>query len=160
MHRAVHAGTSVRKREIRLRTGAGVDVDCLLSVEPVAINNEADLLCVMQGITERKRSEADLFDAIEAVMKDTSWCSRSLIEKLAQVRHAHGADTGLAELTPRERALLELICQGQADAQIAATLQLSRHTIRNHVSSLYNKIGVNRRSAAVIWGRERGLAAF
>ena len=37
-------------------------------------------------------------------------------------------------------------------------LCLSRHTIRNHVASLYNKIGVNRRAAAVIWARERGFS--
>ena len=157
---ALRAGTGIRKREIRLQTGNGAEIDCLLSVEPVRINDEAQTLCVVQDITERKRSEADLFDAIEAVMKDTSWFSRSLIEKLAQVRHASGADTGLAELTPRERQVLELICKGQTDVQIAATLELSRNTVRNHVATLYGKIGVNRRSAAVIWGRERGLAAY
>ena len=93
-------------------------------------------------------------------MKDTSWFSRSIIEKLAQVRHASGAGTGLADLTPREREVLELICKGQTDVQIAATLKLSRNTVRNHVATLYGKTGVNRRSAAVIWGRERGLAAY
>ena len=33
----------------------------------------------------------------------------------------------------------------------------SANTVRNHVSRLYAKIGVNRRSAAVIWARERGI---
>lgn len=157
---ALRADTGIRKREIRLRSGSGAEMDCLLSVEPVRINDQAQTLCVVQDITERKRSEADLFDAIEAVMKDTSWFSRTIIEKLAQVRHASGADTGLAELTPRERQVLELICKGQTDVQIAAALKLSRNTVRNHVATLYGKTGVNRRSAAVIWGRERGLAAY
>jgi DNA-binding CsgD family transcriptional regulator len=40
---------------------------------------------------------------------------------------------------------------------MSEALRLSRNTIRNHVSSLYRKIGVNRRSAAVIWARERGI---
>lgn len=157
---ALRAHTGIRKREVRLRTGEGAVIDCLLSVEPVRINEQTQTLCVVQDITERKRSEADLYEAIEAVMKDTSWFSRTMIEKLAQVRRASGSNTGLAELTPREREVLELICKGQTDVQIAATLQLSRHTVRNHVAALYGKIGVNRRSAAVIWGRERGLAAY
>lgn len=157
---ALRADMGIRKREIRLLSGDGAEIDCLLSVEPVHLNNRAQTLCVVQDITERKRSEADLFEAIEAVMKDTSWFSRSLIEKLAQVRQASGADTGLAELTPREREVLELMCKGQTNTQIAATLKLSRNTVRNHVATLYGKIGVNRRSAAVIWGRERGLAAY
>jgi DNA-binding CsgD family transcriptional regulator len=32
--------------------------------------------------------------------------------------------------------------------------------VRNHVATLYGKIGVNRRSAAVVWGRERGVAGY
>jgi DNA-binding CsgD family transcriptional regulator len=40
---------------------------------------------------------------------------------------------------------------------MSETLKLSRNTIRNHVSSLYHKIGVNRRAAAIIWARERGI---
>ena len=40
---------------------------------------------------------------------------------------------------------------------ISRKLGLSRNTVRNHVARLYAKIGVNRRSAAVIWGRERGM---
>ena len=42
-------------------------------------------------------------------------------------------------------------------AAIAARLGLSRNTVRNHVARLYAKIGVNRRSGAVVWGRERGM---
>jgi DNA-binding NarL/FixJ family response regulator len=33
-------------------------------------------------------------------------------------------------------------------------LSLSQNTVRNHIASLYRKIGVNRRSAAIIWARE------
>jgi hypothetical protein len=36
-------------------------------------------------------------------------------------------------------------------------LGLSKVTVRNHVMAIYAKIGVNRRAAAVIWARERGL---
>lgn len=156
----VRAGTGVRNREIRLATGAGTEIDCVLSAEPVTMDGQARILCVVQDITERKRSEADLFEAIEAVMKDTSWFSRTMIEKLAQVRHAGSNEGGLADLTARERQVLELVCKGQTNTQIAATLGLSTNTVRNHIATLYSKIGVNRRSAAVIWGRERGLLAY
>ena len=36
-------------------------------------------------------------------------------------------------------------------------LRLSPNTVRNHIVSLYRKIGVNRRGAAIIWARERGI---
>lgn len=153
----------VRDRDVTLLTREGATIDCLLSAEPVTIQDEACVLCVVQDITERKRSEMDLLAAIEAVMKDTSWFSQTVMEKLAQIRRpgiADGARGELGALTPREREVLGLICKGQTDTEIAAVLQLSRNTVRNHVSGVYAKIGVNRRSAAVVWGRERGLAAY
>lgn len=156
------AGQAVRDLEVPLRTRDGNMIDCLLSAEPVKIGGEACLLCVIQDITERKRSEADLLAAIEAVMKDTSWFSRTVMEKLAQVRHAGtgASKTELADLTARERQVLGLMCKGHDDAEIASTLKLSHNTVRNHVATLYDKIGVHRRAAAVIWGRERGLADY
>ena len=61
------------------------------------------------------------------------------------------------DLAEREREVLGLICQGQSDPEMSVTLKLSRNTIRNHISSLYHKIGVNRRAAAIIWARDRGI---
>ena len=124
-----------------------------------------DLPCVLgaiQDITERKRNELELMEAIETVMQDTSWFSRTVIEKLAQIR-APGAPQSqgeLADLTRREREILGLICDGHTDAEIAATLHLSRNTVRNHVAALYGKLDVHRRSAAIIWARQRGIVGY
>ena len=126
----------------------------------MTINDANSVLCVLQDVTEQKRSQAELITAIEAVMADTSWFSRAIVEKLAALRRtppAHAPSAAVEELTPRERQVLALICQGESDKQMGATLKLSPNTIRNHISSLYNKIGVRRRAAAVIWARERGI---
>ena len=153
----------VRNFEIAMRSREGAVIDCLLSAEPVMIQNEACVLCVVQDITEYKRSEMDLIAAIEAVMKDTSWFSKTVMEKLAQIRHpstGHKTKGELSDLTPREREVLVLMCKGHGDEDIASALKLSRNTVRNHVATLYSKIGVNRRSAAVVWGRERGVISY
>ena len=126
----------------------------------MTISQQPCVLTVFQDITERKRSEEELLQAIDAVMQDTSWFSRTLLEKLANIRtpRANGADSGaLADLTAREREVLSLICQGLADSQIANRLQVSRNTVRNHLAAIYLKIDVHTRSAAVIWARERGF---
>lgn len=152
---------AVRNHEIPLRTCEGMVIDCLLSAEPVTIRDEPCVLCVLPDVTEYKRTEEELITAIEAVMQDASWFSRTVMEKLAQIRHPDdGRQAELAALTAREREVLELICKGMGNAEIAATLGLSANTVRNHVATLYDKIGVNRRSAAVVWGRERGLAGY
>ncbi len=157
---APNANRSIRNRDVQLRTRDGAMIHGLLSAEPVSIQDEACVLFVVQDITERKRTEADLITAIETVMKDTSWFSRTLVEKLAQIRHPESTRGELGELTTREREILELICKGMDDAGIASALGISRNTVRNHVATLYGKINVNRRSAAMVWGRERGLGSY
>lgn len=158
----VAASGSVRNLDAQLRAKDDLLFDCLVSADTVTINDERCVLCVMQDITERKRSQDELVKAIEAVMADTSWFSRSVVEKLAALRQssrprAAGAD--LHDLTAREREILGLICQGLSDHQMSELLGLSRNTIRNHVWSLYQKLGVNRRAAAIIWARERGIVS-
>jgi PAS domain S-box-containing protein len=151
---------SVRNVEIQLRTKAGDCLDCLVSAETVTIQDQLCILSVVQDITERKRTEVELVAAIEAVMHDTSWFSRTVLEKLATLRHPQGAGQGtvrLDALTARERSILGLLCQGLADKEIAQRLGLSGSTVRNRISALYHKIGVSRRSAAVAWARDRGF---
>lgn len=154
---------SVHNRDARLKTLDGAQIDCLVSADTVTINGQRCVLSVLQDISERKRTETELIKAVEAVMQDTSWFSRLLVEKLARVRHpglSPEIATGLLDLTPRERDVLGLMCQGLSDEGIAQTLHVSQHTVRNHVASLYSKLGVHRRAAAVVWARERGITGY
>nr|WP_276082147.1 helix-turn-helix transcriptional regulator [Methylobacterium sp. GC_Met_2] len=145
--------------EVCLRHGSGASLDCLVSAERIEIDHDAFALLVMQDITDRKHTERELFDAIETVMADTSWFSRGLIEKLANLRRPNigTSDAATINLTARERQILNLICAGFDDAAIARKLDLSRNTVRNHGAALYRKIGVHKRSEAVVWGRENGF---
>lgn len=59
-------------------------------------------------------------------------------------------------LTPREGEILGLICAGQTNQEIAATLFLSVNSVKSHIRTLYQKLGATRRSQAVVWGWERG----
>ena len=146
---------TARSFEAKFHGKGGVEIDCLVSAELVTIGEQSCVLCAFQDITERKRSESELVTAIEAAMSDTSWFSRGVIEKLAALRQLSGPASSavrLQDLTAREREILSLICGGRRDAEIGAELKLSPHTVRNHVASLYRKLGINRRSEIVIWG--------
>lgn len=82
-----------------------------------------------------------------------------MIEKLANVKSINRPDqTGFnaSDLTPRERDVLELICEGLPDKKIAARLNLALNTIRNHVATVYSKLGVHSRSEAIVWARSAG----
>ena len=149
-----------------MRVKGGDDIECLISADTITLSDRACILCCFQDITARRRSEEDLVKAIEAVMADASWFSRGVVEKLAALRHPPRpgqspaqAAASVADLTAREREILALVCQGKSDAEIATELKLARNTARNHVASLYQKIGVNRRSALIVWARERGIGS-
>ncbi len=60
-------------------------------------------------------------------------------------------------LTVREAEILERIAQGLDNAQIAAHLGMSEKTVRNHITRIFDKIGVENRSQAIVRARERGL---
>ncbi|RMC37226.1 helix-turn-helix transcriptional regulator [Paracoccus alkanivorans] len=146
--------------EFQLKTRLDATLDCLVSAETLVLRGKECVLMVIQDITERKRSETELIAAIEAVMKDASWFSRSILDKLANIRHTGSVDTPAPELsdfTPRELEILGLMCQGLNDTRIAEALKLSRNTVRNHTARIYSKAEVHSRAAAIVWARERGF---
>jgi DNA-binding NarL/FixJ family response regulator len=131
-------------------------VDCSIAAVDVTINGERTVVGVVEE-TSSKDPEHDLVAAIEA---ESSWFTRTIIEKLKALHHATrpaARSSDLELLTERERDVLGLICQGRSDADMGKILNLSQNTVRNHIASLYRKIGVNRRSAAIIWARERAI---
>ena len=66
-------------------------------------------------------------------------------------------DPVFAALSTRQRQVLELIAQGRDNAQIAAVLGLSEKTVRNQVSSIFAKLGVEGRAQAIVRAREAGF---
>jgi pimeloyl-ACP methyl ester carboxylesterase/DNA-binding CsgD family transcriptional regulator len=66
-------------------------------------------------------------------------------------------DSAFAALSPREREVLGLISEGLANAEIAERLGISDKTVRNHVSNLFDKLGVYTRAQAIVFARDRGF---
>lgn len=62
-----------------------------------------------------------------------------------------------AEITPREREILTLVTQGNANKEIAATLGISEDTVKQHVSRILQKLRVNDRAQATAEAIRRGL---
>ncbi|UQS16843.1 helix-turn-helix transcriptional regulator [Pseudomonas sp. HS6] len=150
----------VDRVDIRIRKKDAELLECAVSADTVNIQDTVCYLLVLMDITERKRTELELVAAIEEVMKDASWFSRTLIEKLANVKKVNSPQlpsVSFTDLTARERDVLALICEGLADKEIAARLKLAPNTVRNHVATVYSKLDVHSRSEAIVWARERGL---
>jgi pimeloyl-ACP methyl ester carboxylesterase/DNA-binding CsgD family transcriptional regulator len=67
------------------------------------------------------------------------------------------AALALGELTARERDVLEAVAQGLDNAEIAAALGMSEKTVRNHITRVLDKIGVEHRYQAIVRAREAGF---
>ena len=67
------------------------------------------------------------------------------------------AQGGPDGLTPRETEILKLIVSGCPNKQIAFRLHISEKTVRNHISNVYEKLGIYDRSQAVLYAVRRGL---
>jgi pimeloyl-ACP methyl ester carboxylesterase/DNA-binding CsgD family transcriptional regulator len=68
-----------------------------------------------------------------------------------------GASGVFASLTARELQLVELIARGLDNAQIAARLALNEKTVRNHITSIFAKLGVRSRAQAIVLARDAGF---
>lgn len=138
-------------------------MDCFITTAQVMLDGEPQDVCVIQATDDRQPDHRELrrlIVAIEDAMADPQWFTQPLIEKLNAWRQSAQPAARVSDLdvlTAREREILALICEGRTDAEMGRVLKLSQNTIRNHVASLFRKIGVNRRSAAVIWARERAI---
>jgi DNA-binding NarL/FixJ family response regulator len=115
-------------------------------------------------LLKRTRPE-DLIAAIHTIAAGDSLLSPSVTSRVIE-RMATGVapdaarDARLAELTPREREVLELLSGGLSNAEIAERLVVEESTIKTHVKRILSKLGVRDRVQAVIFAYETGVAGL
>ncbi|HEX6851898.1 MAG TPA: alpha/beta fold hydrolase [Candidatus Polarisedimenticolaceae bacterium] len=73
------------------------------------------------------------------------------------VAAAYDPASPFATLSPREREVLALVTDGLANAEIGERLGISEKTVRNHVSNVFDKLGVWTRAQAIVFARDRGF---
>ena len=76
-----------------------------------------------------------------------------LAQEIQQREHSDGRP----DLTPRESEVLHMIAEGMSAPEIARRIHLSPTTVKTHLHTLYEKLGVSDRAAAVAEGMRRGL---
>ncbi|MGI9328838.1 MAG: response regulator [Pseudomonadales bacterium] len=101
------------------------------------------------------KNDPYIVDALCAVMCDGNPMSPSIVKYfLARLRHNLACPVAL---NGRELDTLQALAGGSKYHEIAAQLQVSKHTVPDYIKSLYRKLGVNDRSSAVYVGIQQGL---
>jgi DNA-binding NarL/FixJ family response regulator len=131
-------------------------------------DDEALFAAIMAGAAGYLLKQArgrDLVQAIRTVHDGGSLLDPEVtgrvLQRLRQPGGGNGTDP-LAELTERERRILDLMADGRTNQQIARVVYLGETTVKHHVSAILRKLQVTRRSeAAAIWARSQaGAGAF
>jgi DNA-binding NarL/FixJ family response regulator len=147
--------------DVRLPDGSGIEVcreirsrwpeiACLMLTSYA--DDEALFAAIMAGaagyMLKRVRS-TDLIDAVRRAGEGESLLDPSLTERvLERLRAGPKEDKRLASLTPQERRILELITEGHTNRQIADEMILAEKTVKNYISNVLAKLGVERRTQA------------
>jgi two-component system response regulator DevR len=153
--------------DARLPDGSGIDVcrDLRSAVPEVRCliltsydDQDAIFAAVMAGASGYLLKEirgTRLLDAIREVAAGKSLLDPSVTERLlTRLRSGAPEDARLASLTDREREILGLIADGLTNRQIGERLFLAEKTVKNYVSTLLVKLGMQRRTQAAVFGAE------
>lgn len=158
LQKALEDQTGFRELELHLQDKEGNIHDILLSAEVIHLDGEHGYLKMFYDITDRKRTERELAEALRQVVSDTTWFSQQVMERLGYIR-AGEPGKEMVQLTGRERQILEHIAKGWNNKKIAKDLRLNEQTVRNYISNLYSKLDVHSRAEAIVWARERNIGS-
>jgi len=116
------------------------------------------------GFVLKDSSAEDLIAAVQAVAGGGAWfdpgVAPRVLERYRQVVAPATRDAArLEELTDREHAVLRLMARGATNAEIAATLYVAEATVKTHVGSIFMKLGVRDRAAAIVFAYDHGVVS-
>jgi two-component system response regulator DevR len=137
-------------REIRSRYP---EVQCLMLTS--FADDEALFDAIMAGasgfVLKQVKSE-EIIDAVRRVARGESLLDPAVTGRvLDRLRKGPEQDERLANLSPQERNILELIADGLTNRQIGERIHLAEKTVKNYVSNLLTKLGMERRTQAAVY---------
>jgi DNA-binding NarL/FixJ family response regulator len=150
--------------DVRLPDGDGIDV-CreIRSRDPalacIMLTSFSDdealfqaILAGASGYLLKQIRGTDIVDAVRRVAAGQSLLDPAVTNRvLERLRHPPEEDERLARLTPQERKILMLIADGLTNRQIATEVHLAEKTVKNYVSNLLAKLGMERRTQAAVF---------
>jgi two-component system, NarL family, response regulator DevR len=165
LHRIPAAAPDVALLDARLPDGSGIDVcreirSCYPNVRCLILtsydDDEALFAAVMAGASGyllKQIGGNSLLEGIRQVAAGRSLLDPAVTGKLLdRLRNPVQPDPVAGSLTAREREILDLIADGYTNRQIGERLFLAEKTVKNYVSGLLTKLGMQRRTQAAVYG--------
>lgn len=138
-------------------------IECVRQLKPQMRDTQMVMLTVFEdtekifsalsagasGYLLKRLAPEKLLEAIREVHEGGSPMSAPIARKVVQSLQVHRPADDTAELSPREREVLDGLAEGQAYKQIADKLNVSIHTVRNYIRRIYEKLHVRSSAEAV-----------
>jgi DNA-binding NarL/FixJ family response regulator len=162
--RVAPSAPGVAVLDLRLPDGDGVEVcrdirsrhpeiRCIILTS--FSDDEALFQAIMAGASGyllKQIRGTDLVDAVRRVAEGQSLLDPTVTARvLERIREGPETDERLARLTEQERRILDLIAEGLTNRQIAEQVHLAEKTVKNYVSNLLSKLGMERRTQAAVY---------
>ena len=127
--------------------------------------NEDDLMkqglrAGARGYLLKDTDRTSLFNALRAAVRGETLLQPEILSRLLaepERGSPHVSTRRGLQLTDRESAILAAIAQGERTKEIALHLGITERTVKAHLASIYNKLGVDSRAAAVAVAAQQGL---
>jgi DNA-binding NarL/FixJ family response regulator len=156
--------------DVRVPDGNGIEVcrdvrsaygtQCLILTS--YSDDEALFEAIMAGASGyvlKQVRGTELITAVKRVAAGESLLDPSITGRVLQrLREPAPVDDRLKSLTPQERRILHLIADGMTNRQIAGEMFLAEKTIKNYVSNLLSKLGMQRRTEAAVYATKLELS--
>jgi DNA-binding NarL/FixJ family response regulator len=117
------------------------------------------------GVVLKDQAAEVLVTAVHKVNAGEAWLDPSLTARLVSgmsggrsIKTTNPEEAKIAQLTEREREVIALICEGLQNKIIGQRMFISETTVRHHLTSIFNKLGVENRLELVIYAYRHGLA--
>ena len=152
--------------DLQLPDGTGIDIMESLGqtnpeIRPIVLTFDDDE-ALAESLAKGARAYvlktvrgAEITDVIKAVAQ-----GRILLDERTLTRRRADHDDPTADLTPSERKVLELIGDGLSNREIGAKLGVAEKTVKNHITSLLSKMGLQRRTQVAAWVAGQRAAAW
>jgi len=124
--------------------------------------NEDDLMlrglrAGARGFLLKDTDRAALFDTIRAAARGETLLKPEIMARLLSVASAPALPASPFSLTEREKEVLVAVARGERSKEIAVQLNITERTVKAHLASIYQKLGVDSRAGAIAVAAQNGL---
>jgi DNA-binding NarL/FixJ family response regulator len=149
---------------LRAITTAGSQVRTVLLCSAISAKQILEALQLGARGVVLKKKVAELFAALEAVMRGQYWIESQsvsnvveVVQQLATANSRPSQTQNRFGLTARETEIISFITQGCMNRDIASSLSITEETVKRHLTNIFNKVGMSNRLELALFAIEHGL---